>query len=55
VTTIGAASYQNEPSESFATAVTRWLPASRTRELISALPARIPDKIRHVRTGFLSE
>ena len=39
---MGAASYQNEPSESFATAVTRWLPASRTRELISALPARGP-------------
>ena len=51
MTTTGAASYQNEPSESLATAVTRWLPASRTRESISAFPARGPAQ----RGGFYTK
>jgi len=33
---------QNEPSDISASATTRWLPASRTREVISAVPARGP-------------
>src|SRR5437588_5850677 len=42
VTTTLALSIQNEPSDISASATTRWLPASRTREAISAAPARGP-------------
>src|SRR5207302_7473021 len=42
VTTTLALSIQNEPSDISASATTRWLPASRTREVISAVPARGP-------------
>src|SRR6266850_7761981 len=42
VTTTLALPIQNEPSDISASATTRWLPASRTREVISAAPARGP-------------
>src|SRR3989441_9054646 len=42
VTTTLGLPIQNEPADISASATTRWLPARRTREVISAAPARGP-------------
>jgi hypothetical protein len=53
---MSAASNQKLPFESCASAVTRWVPFSRTRDSISARPVSGPrKKVAISGTGFFSE